>query len=151
MIAEKKISFDLRGDYYSRVSMFLRIAFKSQACFYSLVRTTLLKEVYRRTIFDYLGADWAIIIAILSYGEFHRTDKGMMHLGSNGISRTPGFIKSLRKERIEYVMPFYQFTKYFISEFIKNRNISYSKKILLGLRIFKFNIDFAVNSRFYSQ
>src|SRR5207247_4967632 len=111
--------------------------------FYSLIRREALQGSPDISS-AYLAADWAMIVHILSRGEFARTSEELLVLGREGLSMQPDHIKSMRKKRREYFVPFYIFSAVFLRIIVQTRSLAFPKKAFLEAKIVRFNADVAL-------
>lgn len=105
------VTFSLVGTPGERFAGFMDHCWQSQAVFYSVVRTAILRQC------DVIGqsfwaADWAIDLFLASRGNINRTDDGWMELGVSGASSGADAYRVLRGRRIEAVLPFFTFSAY---------------------------------------
>ncbi|WP_232518816.1 glycosyltransferase family 2 protein [Mycobacterium intracellulare] len=105
------VTFSLVGTPGERFAGFLDHCWQSQAVFYSVVRTAILRQC------DVIGqsfwaADWAIVLFLASRGNINRTDDGWMELGVSGASSRADAYRVLRGRPIEAVLPFFTFSAY---------------------------------------
>lgn len=105
------VTFSLVGTPGERFASFLDHCWQSQAVYYSVVRTAILRQC------DVIGqsfwaADWAIDLFLASRGNINRTDDGWMELGAAGASSRPDAWRVFRGGRIEAVLPFFTFSAY---------------------------------------
>lgn len=105
------VTFSLVGTPGERFAGFMDHCWQSQAVYYSVVRTAILRQC------DVIGqsfwaADWAIDLFLASRGNINRTDGGWLELGVSGASSRADAYRVLRGRRIEAVLPFFTFSAY---------------------------------------
>jgi hypothetical protein len=105
------VTFSLVGTPGERFAGFLDHCWQSQAVYYSVVRTAILRQC------DFIGqpfwaADWAIDLFLASRGNINRTDDGLLELGVSGDSSRTDAWRVLSNGRIEAVLPFFTFSAY---------------------------------------
>nr|BDR96078.1 glycosyltransferase [Mycobacterium intracellulare] len=105
------VTFSLVGTPGERFAGFMDHCWQSQAVYYSVVRTAILRQC------DVIGqsfwaADWAIDLLLASRGNINRTDDGWLELGVSGASSRADAYRVLRGRRIEAVLPFFTFSAY---------------------------------------
>ncbi len=105
------VTFSLVGTPGERFGGFLDHCWQSQAVYYSVVRTAILRQC------DVIGqsfwaADWAIDLFLASRGNINRTDDGWLELGAAGASSRPDAWRVFSNGRIEAVLPFFTFSAY---------------------------------------
>jgi len=108
------VTFALDGCAEDRVVKFLSLAWSSHAIFYSVIRTEELKKC-KCLGQSFLGADWAINVDLAVRGKINRTTGGHILFGSGGVSHKSTIWRNSRVQLIEFVAPFYQFSRYTIS------------------------------------
>lgn len=129
------VDFSLEGNLYQRFQKFFENALHSHGIFYSLFRTDVIKKcpfVGR----DFIAADWAIDLFILSYGPIARQNRGWILSSVGGVSQSGNHFKNYRKSIMDDFFPMYQFTKE-IKHLLKP--LSLREKIKIRLMIFQFN------------
>ncbi|WP_081284912.1 glycosyltransferase family 2 protein [Mycobacterium intracellulare] len=105
------VTFSLVGTPGERFAGFMDHCWQSQAVYYSVVRTAILRQC------DVIGqsfwaADWAIDLFLASRGNINRTDGGWLELGVSGASSRADAYRVLRGRPIEAVLPFFTFSAY---------------------------------------
>jgi glycosyltransferase involved in cell wall biosynthesis len=140
---EKFYAFSLEGNIASRFSSFLGICWSSHACFYSLFKRSALLD-YNNLSETYLASDWSIIIHLLLKGSFKRVDGGVLILGK-GISSTSDFVNKMRKNKIDFIFPLYDFSIRFVSTIVKQKELSFTEKASLIFELVKLNLFFLMN------
>lgn len=108
---ELVVNFSIDGDLVTRYLQFLRYCWQSHGVFYSLMRTSLIKQCEIPGL-SFTAADWAIDFFLASRGEIHRTKMGLTVFGRGGVSSGSGAWRAFRNQPIEYFLPFYQFSRY---------------------------------------
>ncbi|WP_264063333.1 glycosyltransferase family 2 protein [Mycobacterium montefiorense] len=103
------VTFSLVGTPAERFASFMDHCWQSQAVYYSVVRTAILRQC------DVIGqsfwaVDWAIDLFLASRGNINRTDDGWLELGVSGASSGADAWRVLRSGRIEAVLPFFTFS-----------------------------------------
>ena len=135
--------FSLQGALYDRISAFIDNPWVSHACFYSLARRKYLARS-SHLIGSYLAFDWTIDLHLLTKGSFKRTSGERLVLGRGGASQRSGFIASTRTKPIHYVVPFYDFSKFFVRTVTRSNSLSWSEKLRLLLKILQFNLSLPI-------
>jgi glycosyltransferase involved in cell wall biosynthesis len=105
------VTFSLIGTPGERFSGFLDHCWQSQAVYYSVVRTAILRQC------DVIGQsfwaqDWALDLFLASRGNINRTEDGWLELGVSGASSRTDAWRVLRGGRVEAVLPFFTFSAY---------------------------------------
>lgn len=95
---------------HERFHQFFEHCWKSHAIFYSVIRRETLVQC------DYVGqsffaADWAIDLFLVSRGKVHRTQRGRVVFGLNGISSKASSYKVFRNRAIELLLPFWHLSR----------------------------------------
>ena len=134
-----KISFELDGNLFNRLSKFLSNSFDATAMNYALYRIQVMKECPQLEK-KFLGHDWKIMCNGIKHGKFLRSNKSLIVLGRGGISSAPEFMKSEENNFAEKLLPLLEFSKYFIDTFIFNSNLKLFQKIILIIKIIKLNL-----------
>ena len=108
------IKFSLDDDEkLQRIIKFFDYGWVSHGIFYSLVRTSVLRDCEIIGL-SFIGADWAVNTYLASKGKINRTSDGYTIFGANGISSSSNAYKDFRNNFIELLLPFYQLSKYVI-------------------------------------
>ena len=105
------IDFAIEGDLPTRYLQFLSYCWKSHGIYYSLMRTSVIKQCDIPGQ-SFTAADWAVDFFLASRGGIHRTKKGLTVFGRGGISSRPGAWSAFRNHPIELFLPFYRFSLY---------------------------------------
>lgn len=108
---DQLVSFAIVGNIEARFYGFLNHCWISHGIFYSLIRSGVLRDcaVIGQS---FTAVDWAIDMFLLSRGNIHRTAKGLTVFGLNGISSRAESWGAFRNQPIEWLLPFYRFTRY---------------------------------------
>jgi len=104
----ERISYGLCGSKYERFASFLSSAWNSHAIFYSLMRTS----VIRNCAFvgeAFFAGDWAINMFLLSKGQIHRSKSGLFVFAVDGWSSLPA-TQWKAFDRWELILPLYRFS-----------------------------------------
>jgi glycosyltransferase involved in cell wall biosynthesis len=107
------------------------------AIFYSIYRREAMTShplLYRS---EFLGQDWAMIMHTAQFGRFQRLDQGELVLGKGGTSKGIRYLRSMRKQRIEYFFPHWELCMY-LKEISKD--FSLRARIILFIRAVTLNI-----------
>ncbi len=107
-VNESLVSFSIEATTaQERFRQFFEHCWKSHGIFYSVIRTDILREcdIVGQSFF---AADWAIDLFLASRGNIHRTSKGLMTFGLNGISSKSSSYKVFRNQFVELLLPFYR-------------------------------------------
>jgi|GEM_PF-6802865 len=129
------VDFSLEGNLYQRFQKFFENALCSHGILYSLFRT----DVIKKNPFmgkDFIAADWAIDLFVLSHGPIARQKEGRILSSIGGVSQSGNHFKNYRKGFIDDIFPMYQFTKE-IKYLLKP--LSFREKLKIRSMIFKFN------------
>jgi len=139
---EKLIDFSLEGGLYERLQGFLSNCWKSHGVFYSLARTSCLKnsDVVGRS---YTAADWSVNVDLLVKGKIKRVSDGKFIIGLSGVSSSPDSYKSFRKRNIEYIFPLYEFSVRFIKTVFRSNDISITERMKLLYALAALNLNTA--------
>lgn len=137
-----RICFSIEGDSSEvRFQQFFENCWKSNAIFYSVMRTGPLQEC-KILGQSFLAADWAINLFLASRGKIYRHNKGLMTLGINGESNSPDAYRKFRKEPIELLLPFYRVSRYTLS---LSREFSFAARFSLLITLLKLNLKAVVD------
>lgn len=137
-VPEEWTTFDLSGDYFSRLNVFLDHAMASHGIFYSLIR----KKILDRCPFigsDFLATDWAIIIYLLSQGPIARQKEGHILISDSGVSSEAGHYLKYSNSCTDYFLPF---NKLYSAVKPLLKNLHFKQKIHIKVRIMKFNMAY---------
>ncbi len=108
-------SFPIFGSYEEKVRFYL----KNSTCqlIYGIFRTNELKESIVKNSF--IGNDWATMINILKFGDFHIVEEDIMYEHTDGLSSTgiTNISKLYGHKNLDLVFPWYQFTKWYLNNF----------------------------------
>lgn len=127
--------FSLEGNLFQRFQKFFENALRSHGIFYSLFRTEVIKKnPYMGK--DFIAADWAIDLFVLSHGPIARQKEGRILSSVGGVSQSGNHFKNYRKSLMDDFFPMYQFTKE-IKFLLKP--LSLREKLKIRSMIFKFN------------
>ena len=135
---EKKIiDFEITGSPEERFKYFLNFCWQSHAIFYSIFRRSYMQDcnISEKTFF---GADWAINLHLLKKGNFHRASKGLLTLGSNGVSKSIDPWAVFRNSPVELIFPFYRLNKFIVKEITTFSN---REKFLIYLKLIKLHLS----------
>ena len=124
-----------------RFNEFFSFCWRSHGIYYSLMRTVVVRDFSFRS-YPYLGFDWALDLHLAFYGKVSRSDKGLLTLGSNGASMQSDIYSSSRYKLIEYVLPFYEVSKYALSH---STEFDLRDKFKLLASLAKLNIEANIN------
>jgi glycosyltransferase involved in cell wall biosynthesis len=138
-----KISFQLKGTLFERLSLFLTNSFNATAMNYAIYRKKTMEKCPQLQK-KFLGHDWKIMCNGLSEGTFLRSNKTLIILGRGGISSAPEFMKSEENNIVERFLPLLEFTKYFVKTFILKPDLKFFQKIILVLKITKLNLHLSI-------
>jgi len=139
--SDKHVSFDLCGTLCQRFIGFLDVSTRSHACFYSLMRGNVIKNVPDLSAF-FLASDWLINLHMLSKGKFGRSNDELFIINRNGTSNQKDFLRKIRKRPIELFFPFFEFSKRFICIVKNSSELTFAEKNLVLLKIIRFNFRF---------
>tara|TARA_R100001143_G_C3359601_1_gene134670 strand:+ start:4842 stop:5711 length:870 start_codon:yes stop_codon:yes gene_type:complete len=129
------VDFSLEGNLYQRFRKFFENALRSHGILYSLFRTDVIKKnPYMGK--DFIAADWAIDLFVLSHGPIARQKEGRIMSSIGGVSQSGNHFKNYRKSVVDDFFPMYQFTKE-IKHLLKP--LSIREKLKIRSMIFKFN------------
>lgn len=103
-------TFNAKGNYEDRIRKCLEL--KSAQNIYGLYRTNAIKKSWMDDIIS--AVDLAIILNLVKFGEIHVINEILFQdyakgLSSRGIIET---YKNIRKSKIEFIFPYYSFTKW---------------------------------------
>ena len=106
------INFSLDQDLaYKRINWLLTNIFQSHSIFYSVVRTSVIKQCQFLGE-HFLAQDWIVDIHMAKHGKIALQDNSYIVLGEKGISKVNPF-KPFRVIWIEFFVPLYTFHKKF--------------------------------------
>jgi glycosyltransferase involved in cell wall biosynthesis len=97
-------SFSIKGDRIDRLSKFFKYAFKSNGVFYSIYRSSALSD-FDFEMANILGFDWAVQLHVLGQGEYHRSELGLLSLGTSGESQQKDVWKKWRTRKMQWFFP----------------------------------------------
>lgn len=145
-IATDLINFSIEGNLGQRIESFINNCWQSHGIFYSLIRTDILKQYpYHGEIC--LGGDWKINIYLLSKGNIHRSEKGLMTSGAFGVSSSKNAWSPYRTNIICWIFPFHKFSSYTLN---LSSECSFIWKVQLGVKLLKLNF-FAAKSQLVAE
>jgi len=113
----KLISYSLDGDIKNRLKMWFQHYKKCHGIFYSVIKKEILLDCPFLRKESFLAIDWAIILFLISRGTIQNTKKGFATFGVNGYSSHKDFMKKSRKRKIEYLLPYLQYSAYALKSF----------------------------------
>ena len=138
---KKHKCFELRGTLYQRFIGFLDVGLISHGCFYSLMRRDVIKDVPDLST-PFLAWDWILILYMLLNGNFARCEGELLIIDQTGTCFQEDFLKKMRKRHIELLFPFFEFSIRFIDLVKDADELSFYEKVLVILKIVKFNFAF---------
>lgn len=133
--AEKFVTFALEGDRYARYMKFFDHAMISHGIFYSQFRM----EVIRGCPYlgkNFLAADWAMNLYVLSHGPIARIGKGYILNSRGGASESDSHFRNYRQGIIDDVSPMFRFYRETRKLY---RSLTVREKVAIFNRIMKFN------------
>lgn len=135
--AEGLINFDIKGEVFERFQQFFQYCWKSHGIFYSLIRTSVLKEC---SIVgqSYIAADWAIDLYLASRGNINRVKKGLTVFGTKGVSSSKNPYRAFRNHPIEIIIPFYRLSCYVM---VLSKEFTFIERMYLIRIMAKLNIQ----------
>lgn len=136
-------NFELRGNLYQRITGFLDICWHSHGCFYSMIRKDALVGIPYMAA-KFLAADWAVIVCLLTKGEFRRTSAGLQVLGGAGSSMQPNYLRKMSQTLIEFIAPLYYFSNVVFRIGIKHKDLTVMQVIEIFIKLLLLNITTAV-------
>lgn len=115
-----------------------KIAFRhgSNSIYYSLFRRAVL-EKFRLADYDFLAGDWALILDIVNCGKIHVFNNNYQFFKRDGIGSRVEKFDVFRRQKIEYFLPFYQYSKKILKK---------EKSLILLFKTIKFNF---INAGWY--
>lgn len=142
--APEMSTFSIEGPVEQRFNSFLNYCWKSHGVFYSLIRTSILKEcdVVGQ---NFLGADWAIDLYIASRGQIKRTKLGSMISGAKGVSSSRNAWRAFHRHPVEWLFPFVYVSRY---AFELSKGFRLSARIAFVCRLLVLNFSAAFNKAF---
>lgn len=107
----------------------------SNSRYYSLFKRDAIKEI-RLEDYCYFVGDWSVIINVLKNGKFNVINGNVGFMQRAGISSNIyNYFNSLRISPLEFIIPYYYFSKFILTEpILKNKKILLIKH-LIGLNI----------------
>jgi glycosyltransferase involved in cell wall biosynthesis len=93
--------------FEERVLAFFK-TWHGNARYYSVFRTRLVKDNTLIYMPEFAGSDWAMTLVFAERHKFNRADRGELVLGTAGMSKSPDFLRRMRKKRIERLLPIWQ-------------------------------------------
>ena len=136
---EKQFLFNLEGELFERISMFLDNCWVSHACYYALFRRSYLED-YTNISESFLANDWAIVMHLLIKGEFSRSTDSLL-IVRRGASVGTHFLASFRTRKIHYIFPLYEFSKRFVKLVMEAKELSVWQRVVLISRVLWLNIS----------
>lgn len=106
--------------------------------FYSLIRRKTLincSEIGK----NYLAADWSIVLYLASKGKMNRLETGWVLLGKDGVSNKKNIFKISRSFPIEFIIPFWFFSR-FVLNLLNTNKISSNARISISISLIEMNI-----------
>jgi len=135
------VRFAIEGDQFTRYIDFFKHSFFSHGFFYSLIRAKTLRDCeYLDIIFpgyDWLGFDWIIIIYLAGQGNLGRVEAGNTIFGVRGMSGHPDVYKKFNTSFIEWLLPFYRFSKLLL---LLTRSLSFAQRRKLFMKLLALNV-----------
>lgn len=126
----------LTGEVAQRVIHFFRgRRFHANGRIYSLMRTATIRDCFITDFF--LGSDWAIVLRLASKGKLNRSSEGWVVLGTGGVSSGKNFIRMLRKNWLDFFIPFNRLSRIAMG---LSRDFSVSDKSKLVFHLLKINL-----------
>lgn len=110
-LPDRVIDFAVSGSLEERYLVFLKHCWQSHGIFYSLMRTSVIRECDLPGQ-SFTAVDWAIDFFLASRGNIHRTSTGLAVFGLRGVSSRAGSWRAFRERPMELVLPFYRFSRY---------------------------------------
>ena len=108
----KHINFSIKGSLYEKSLFFLKNAFFATGCNFAIYKKEILNKCPNLDS-NFLGHDWKVITNSLLYGNFCRSQDGLIVLGKGGLSASNEFLIKERNKFIEYFIPLFEFSKFF--------------------------------------
>ena len=142
----KKITFSLDGSIENRFDTFLENSWVSHGIFYGLMRSQTLKKFPFHGE-RFLAFDWALDIFMASEGKIYRTGKGLLTLGTFGLSNSKNAWSPFRTNIICWIFPFHKFSSYMLN---LSSECSFIWKVQLGVKLLKLNF-FAAKSQLVAE
>ena len=99
------------------------------------MRTKIIKK-YKGLGDNYLAFDWAINLFLLEKGKINRSEKGLLTIGSNGMSSKKNYVKSYRNSLLDLFFPFKKLTIYLYK---LTRKCSFKCKLKTLIFVLKLN------------
>ena len=100
----------LTGDFEQRLLKFFSHLRHANGRFYSLIKLEALKDC-PYVAAGFLGFDWAVVLFLVSKGNFGRIDQGYVVIGREGSSSSNNRYRTFRKRRLEWVLPAYELSR----------------------------------------
>jgi glycosyltransferase involved in cell wall biosynthesis len=138
---DKHIRFELCGELYERLIGFWTHALYSHACFYSLIRKEVLKDL-SQVKWKFVGTDWYIMQILLSKGKFGRTRGELIIFGKHGESNDPRYLEKSRVRKIEYFIPLFEVSRRSIRLVNLQNQLTKIEKLSIILRIVWYNFAY---------
>lgn len=132
--------FSLAGSLYDRLSGFIDNPWVSHGCFYSLFRRKHLADS-PGLIADYLAFDWSVDVHLLARGSFRRTAGEKLIIARGGSSQHSGFIARSRTRPVHYLLPFFDFSRFFVGFVTNSKNLGLTEKLSLLYKLLRFNVS----------
>lgn len=130
------VNFKLDGNAYERFITFFEYCWISNGIFYSLIKTEVLRKCEMLGQ-SFIAADWAIDLCLALNGKINCTAEGLTVLGANGVSNSAHPFRAFRNNKLEYLLPFYQVSKYAMK---LARKFTFQEKFQITLILIKINI-----------
>lgn len=106
---------DLSGDLNRRLCEFAKRANWSHNVFYSLARTSTVREFIKLgQVFP--AADWAYDIHLIFQGKVNTNGEGFIKFGTEGVSRTKNANRKFALLTFDRILPFFSLTVYILSK-----------------------------------
>jgi glycosyltransferase involved in cell wall biosynthesis len=130
------VSFDIQGNISDRFKQFFQHCWRSHGIFYSLIRTSVLREceVLGQS---FIAFDWAIDLYLVSRGNINRVKRGLIIFGGKGISSRRNSYRIFRNQPIEIFFPFYRLTFFALKI---SRDLTFFERLYLLWILLKLNI-----------
>ena len=140
--SQKHIKFEIEGNLYNRLKIFIKNSWYSHGIFYALIRTSALRDCnFIRCPF--IASDWSIDIHILTKGPIKRISNGLLISGKGGVSNSEDPYGAFRSRKIEYIFPLYEFSIRYTKTVLIADELSFKEKVNLLLMLAVLNFKTA--------
>lgn len=120
---------------HERIVKFLDVCWRSHALFYGVHRLEHLKT-YAGFQDGFVASDWALVSHMAIQGKMLVSEHSLMIVGTSGLSNSSRKWSALRRSRIEFLVPLYQYSRRLVRW---TRRFPANAQVQIALRLAKLN------------